>query len=195
MYRCFRKCYLNIIILLILICGLWQFGSGTYIFVKATLAQFLLENAWSKNVNDGIRAKPWKWADTYPVAKIIFDSQQKEFIVLAGASGRNMAFGPTHVSATPLPGQQGNSVIVGHRDTHFAALQYLTLGEIIRIQLSEKNLRYQIVDTFVINENQIDIMTSYDQEILTLVTCYPFKAIQPGGPLRYVVQAVLIESL
>ena len=26
---------------------------------------------------------------------------------------------------------------------------------------------------------------------LTLVTCYPFDAIRPGGPLRYVVSAVL----
>ena len=25
---------------------------------------------------------------------------------------------------------------------------------------------------------------------LTLITCYPFYAITPGGPMRYVVQAV-----
>ena len=194
MYRCSRKryFYLNIITLIVLISGLWQFGSGAYIFVKANLAQFLLEDAWSKTVDGATRAKPWKWADTYPIAKLILDSQQKEFIVLAGASGRNMAFGPTHVSATPLPGQQGNSVIVGHRDTHFAALKYLTLGDVIRVQLPEINLNYKVVDIFIVDENQIEIMSSYNHEILTLITCYPFNAVHPGGPLRYVVQANLI---
>jgi sortase (surface protein transpeptidase) len=29
---------------------------------------------------------------------------------------------------------------------------------------------------------------------LTLVTCYPFDAIEPGGPLRYVVTAELAKD-
>ena len=194
MNRCFRKrfFYLNIITIFVLFSGILQFSSGAYIFVKANLAQFLLEKAWLKTVNGTTRTKPWKWADTYPIAKLILDSQQKEFIVLARASGRNMAFGPTHVSATPLPGQQGNSVIVGHRDTHFAALKYLELGDVIRVQLPDINLNYKVVEIFIVDENQIEIMSSYNHEILTLITCYPFNAVHPGGPLRYVVKANLI---
>jgi sortase A len=42
------------------------------------------------------------------------------------------------------------------------------------------------VDHFVADINQ---QTLQDQPGLLLVTCYPFDAINPGGPLRYVVAA------
>ena len=39
-----------------------------------------------------------------------------------------MAFGPGHLSGTPLPGEAGNAVVSGHRDTHFAFLRGLREG-------------------------------------------------------------------
>jgi hypothetical protein len=47
----------------------------------------------------------------------------KNWYILAGASGRNLAFGPTHVSSKSIPGEKGNSVIIGHRDTQFNSLK------------------------------------------------------------------------
>ena len=48
-----------------------------------------------------------------------------------------MAFGPGHLSASSLPGQPGNSVIAGHRDTHFNFLQYVEVGESLVIELNK----------------------------------------------------------
>lgn len=176
-------------VLAIIVAGCWQFGSGSYIYVKAQLAQYLLNNAWSKTLQGETEVKPWDWADTYPIAKITFTSKQKDYIILAGSSGRTMAFGPGHVSASPLPGNGGNSVIVGHRDTHFTVLKDLNFGDEILVQTPNRMMSYKVANTFIVNQSQSEVMQDYGLEQLTLITCYPFDTIQPGGSLRYVVQA------
>jgi len=45
-----------------------------------------------------------------------------------------MAFGPGHLSGTPLPGEAGNAVVTGHRDTHFAFLRRLRLGDVLEVE-------------------------------------------------------------
>ena len=182
----------SLIYLVIIITGSCQFGAGTYIYVKAQLAQHLLNTAWNKTINGKVNVKPWNWADTYPVAKIIFANTKKEFIVLAGGTGRTMAFGPGHVSATPLPGNNGNSVIVGHRDTHFKILKNIKLGEIINLQTPENELSYTVTDIFIVHQKETQILQNLGREELTLITCYPFDSYQASGPLRYVIKAQII---
>ena len=114
--------------------------------------------------------------------------------VLAEASGRTMAFGPGHMSATPLPLEGGNSVITGHRDTHFAALQYLNPGDLIKVQTLEGQGEYQVTATFIVHQSQTQIIesnyfASSGQDQLTLITCYPFNSLVPNPTLRYVVSA------
>ncbi|MBT8113197.1 MAG: class GN sortase [Gammaproteobacteria bacterium] len=175
--------------LAIIVAGCWQFGSGSYIYAKAQFAQYLLNNAWSKTLQGETKVKPWEWADTHPVAKITFNKGQEDYIVLAGGTGRTMAFAPGHVSATPLPGNGGNSVIVGHRDTHFTVLKDLKFGDEIRVQTLNKQINYKVANTFIVDQSQSEVMQDFGLEQLTLITCYPFDAIHTGGPLRYVVQA------
>ncbi len=45
----------------------------------------------------GAPVKPWPWADTHPVARLIAPAQDADVLVLAGASGRTLAFGPGHL--------------------------------------------------------------------------------------------------
>lgn len=179
----------NFIILIILVIGAWQFGSGSYIYAKAHLAQYLLNNAWSKTLQGEKKVKPWNWADTYPIAKLTFVKSKQSYLVLAGGTGRTMAFGPGHVSASPLPGNGGNSVIVGHRDTHFKMLKNLTLNDKIHVEIPDKQVQYRVIDSFIVDQSQIEVMQDYGIEQLTLITCYPFDTLRAGGPLRYVVQA------
>lgn len=177
----------------IMITGCWQFGSGSYIYTKAYLAQYFLSNAWSKTLQGEIKVKPWSWADTYPVAKIIFNNTQEDYIVLAGASGRTLAFGPGHISRTPLPGNGGNSVMAGHRDTHFTILKDVKLGDEITVQTPSNKIHYRIINILILDQSQTEIMQDYGVELLTLITCYPFNAIHAGGPQRYVVVAESIN--
>ena len=90
------------------IAGALSFGHGAYLFAKAEFAQFLLERAWARTIHGHQDVKPWRWADTWPVARIEFPRQRRSYIVLAGASGRTMAFGPGHVDGTASPESTGN---------------------------------------------------------------------------------------
>jgi sortase A len=46
-----------------------------------------------------------------------------------------------------------------------------------------------VLRTYVADYRALNIPRDTLQPTLTLVTCYPFDAINPGGPLRYVVVA------
>lgn len=174
--------------------SLWQLGQGSYIQAKAWLAQVLIKQAWARTQEGELHAKPWPWADTWPVARITVPGRDIERYVLAGANGRTIAFGPGHVFGTPLPGDTGNSVIGAHRDTHFAFLRELQPGEEIVIQKSVGGTRrYRVAGTEIVDKSETRVLAQrHGEPRLTLITCYPFDALRAGGPLRYVVTAYAI---
>ncbi len=186
---------IELVALLALCIGVACFAEAAWIRGKAFLAQMLIARAWEQ-AQVGARApKPWPWADTTPIARLELPlhgsgTEAQELMVLDGASGRNLAFGPTHDPASVRPGMQGNSVIEGHRDTHFQALQQLRVGDRVRIQgLDGRWVSFAVVDVRVVDSRRFRIALDADVSRLTLVTCYPFDAIVPGGPLRWVVTA------
>jgi sortase A len=170
--------------------GFWQLGQGAYIPAKAWLAQELMQRAWLRVSAGEDRAAPWPWADTWPVARLSAKSHDVDLIVLAGGSGRTLAFGPGHLSASALPGETGNMVIAGHRDTHFAFLRNLEPGDRLTIEsFSGATTDYEVIGLNVVDSRRGSLLLDTDDAVLTLVTCYPFDAVDPGGPLRYVVTA------
>ena len=179
----------------LLAAGLWQFGQGVYIHAKAGLAQALMGRAWSRTL-DGERAvKPWPWADTWPVARLLVPALEVDLFVLAGANGRAIAFGPGHAFGTPLPGEAGNSVIGGHRDTHLAFLRDLEPGvEIIVERPDGARRRYRVDWMRVLDKRDVWVLENEGPTRLTLITCYPFDALRAGGPLRYVVTARALDG-
>lgn len=171
--------------------GLWQAASGLYIHAKAMVAQHLLDQAWARTRAGAAQAKPWPWADTWPVARLTATGLRGWVYVLADASGRSLAFGPGHVAGTAAPGDAGNSVIAGHRDTHFRFLQVLAADDRVTLETADgESRRYRIVDKRIVDTRRAQALQTSDEPMLTLVTCYPFDAVVPGGPLRYVVTAV-----
>lgn len=173
--------------------GFWQLGQGAYIPAKAWLAQELMQRAWDRSAAGGDPEPPWPWADTWPVARLLAKRGEVDMIVLAGASGRTLAFGPGHMSASALPGETGNSVIAGHRDTHFAFLQYLRLGETLTLERPDgRRHLYRVTSIDVVDSRRGSILLDTESAMLSLVTCYPFSAVAPGGPMRYVVTAEMI---
>ena len=183
------------VLLVLLTFGVWNIGHAAYIYVKAALAQHLLRQAWGDTRLGQVAVKPWPWADTYPVARLTAPQQSVDLIVLAGASGRTLAFGPGHVDGTPLPGTVGNSVLSAHRDTHFAFLQRVKLGDEISIENAKgQKTRYVVQATRVVDQRNSSVIRASAFEQLTLVTCYPFNAIRAGGPLRYVVTALPLTA-
>ena len=65
---------------LFLTVSVWQIGEGSWLYVKAGLAQYLLQRAWSRTTAGETAAKPWPWADTYPVARLTVPSMRIDSI-------------------------------------------------------------------------------------------------------------------
>lgn len=169
--------------------GLVLIGQGLYIKAKAVLAQELLERAFARALDGEATPKPWPWADTWPVAKLSVPRIGAEAIVLDGVSGEAMAFGPGHHQGTPRPGDAGTAIIAAHRDTHFAFLQHVQVGDAIMVTLPAMGpQRFTVTGTKVVPWNASGIDPRDGGRALALVTCYPFGVREPG-PLRYVVEA------
>ncbi len=174
--------------------GFWQLAEGAWIPAKAWLAQGLMQHAWVRTTDGDRDAKPWPWADTSPVAMLSAMDGEVELIVLAGGSGRTLAFAPGHLSTSALPGDPGNSVIAGHRDTHFRFLKDIKAGDVLAVTRSDgRQLHFEVFALDIVDARRGSIVLDTDAPMLTLVTCYPFDATAAGGPLRYVVTAALLR--
>lgn len=170
--------------------GAWHGGTALALQAKAALAPVLLERAWLRKRAGEAAPRPWPWADTWPVARFRFPNQELELFVLSDATGRSLAFGPGLLAGSPLPGQQGNAVLAGHRDTHFKFLRLLETHDRFSVELPDGSVHwFQVTDAAVVDSRLGQLRLDAAGAMVTLVTCYPFDAVQAGGPLRYVVVA------
>jgi sortase A len=175
-------------------------GQGVYLKAKATVAQYLLESAWEESIKIGRGVVPWSWADTKPLARLVFSSQKKTFIILEGSSGRTLAFAPGHLtgSTSPtssLPLGKGHIIISGHRDTHFSLLEQSAIEDVLMLESIDKTKRYyQIQSIKVIDTRKELLILEPGKGLLTLITCYPFDAVTAGSPFRYRIDAVTIPD-
>jgi len=181
---------LGVAIVMLASLGGWQLGHGVWIHVKAHLAQHLLQRAWARTVAGERDVKPWPWADTWPVARLKAPAHGVDVIVLAGVSGRTLAFGPGHAAGSAAPGAAGTAIVSGHRDTHFAFLARVRAGETLSMEVPGRPpVVFRVSETRVVDARTAVVLSSDAVSGLVLVTCYPFDAITAGGPLRYVVTA------
>lgn len=174
----------------LLVAGSWQLGQGVWVYAKAGLAQHLLQRAWLRSAAGERAARPWPWADTWPVARLIVPSHRRDLIVLHGAYGRTLAFGPGYVESSAVPGSAGTTILTGHRDTHFTFLQDVELDEQLKLETPDGHIQsYRVIQRHVADSRTDKIALATDRPALVLVTCYPFETPIPGGPLRWIVVA------
>ena len=165
--------------------------------LKAELAQVLIARAWAHNLDQGAALqRPWPWADMRPLARLDFARQQAARYVLDDDSGRTLAFGPGYRPDSALPATGGNTVISGHRDTHFALLREVRLGDQIRLQTVDgREALYEVDNLQVVDEHELWVAADHGTDELTLITCWPFDALTPQGPERLVISAQRIKPL
>lgn len=113
--------------------------------------------------------------------------------VLEGVDDRTLALAAGHLPETPLPWQDGNSAVAGHRDTFFRALRALRVGDELELLTARGDFRYRVLRTVVVAPDDVWVLGPWEGVRLSLVTCYPFA---PFGraPRRFVVHAALAGS-
>jgi sortase A len=174
--------------------GLVLLGQGIWIHAKAVLAQVLLERAFAETIAIGKAVKPWSWADTWPEARIEVPRLHLSAIALHGSSGQALAFGPGHVERTPQAGEAGTAIYSAHRDTHFAFLADIRIGDEILVTRSDgASFRFRVTRTSVVRWDASGIDPLSGGHDLVLATCWPLDG-KFAGPLRYLVHAELVSD-
>jgi len=167
-------------------------GNAGYIHAKAWAAQVLIHRAWDARRAGEPTPRPWPWADTFPLARLMVPALGVDEIVLEGASGRTLAFGPAQLDSSAVPGAPGVTVLTGHRDTHFAFLEKLWPGEALTLETPDGvPHRYQVTGRKVVHRDdaRLPAEAADGGAWLMLATCWPFDAIDPGTPWRFIVTA------
>ncbi|HKW99743.1 MAG TPA: class D sortase [Bryobacteraceae bacterium] len=95
-----------------------------------------------------------------------------------------------HLPGTALPGQAGNVVLAGHRDTFFRPLRHIRRGDNITLRTLHGSYRYRVDQIEIVKPSDTAVLASTKSPELTLVTCYPFHFIG-HAPKRFIVRAEL----
>jgi sortase A len=116
-----------------------------------------------------------------------------ESVVVEGTNHRALLLGPGHLEDTPAPGESGNSVISGHRDTFFRHLNDLQMGDEVLVERGGKTFHYQVTGKRVVEPTDLSVIAPTKDPEMTLITCYPTYYIGPA-PKRLVVFSKLVTD-
>nr|WP_321456210.1 class GN sortase [uncultured Cohaesibacter sp.] len=162
---------------------------GSWIPLKAQLAQVLLERAWQQSRLDGLPHRAWPWADSWPVAKLKIPALSFEAIILKEAGGEGLAFGPVLLDQSAPLGTRGTTVIAAHRDTHFKALANLRMGmQLVLEPMDGPALTYMVDKNRIARWDQSGLVKNTLASSLVLASCWPFDAMT-SGPMRFIAEA------
>lgn len=115
-------------------------------------------------------------------------------IFVQGDSPRILRHALGHIAETALPGEWGNVVLTGHRDTFFRPLRNIRQGDAITLTTVDGDFQYQVEWTAVVSPSDVQVLQSSSERTLTLITCFPFYYVGPA-PKRFIVRARQIGRL
>lgn len=118
--------------------------------------------------------------------ELIIETANIDYPVIQGDRDEDLRKGIGHFDGSRYPGENGNVVLAGHRETVFKNLGSVKLGDKIKFNTTYENYVYKVVDIKIVGEKDKTIVTPTDSEKLTIYTCYPFNTIG-YTPQRYIV--------
>lgn len=123
---------------------------------------------------------------------------EMEMPLYLGATDKHMADGAAQLGQTSIPigGENTNAVIAGHRGyngaPYFRYVPELQIGDSVDITNLWGTLHYKVVETRIIQPNDIDaIKIQPGRDLITLLTCHPYAS---GGRQRFLVICERMEE-
>lgn len=108
--------------------------------------------------------------------------------VIEGDDERTLKRAVGHLPDTPMPWENGNSALAGHRDGLFRPLKDVKVGDEIRFRTTRDEFRYRVTKTSIVMPDDVSVLASKSPASLTLITCYPFYYVG-SAPKRFIVHA------
>ena len=127
-----------------------------------------------------------------PIGRIEVPRLHLSAVVANGDDAETLRLAIGHLPDTPLPWEQGNSALAGHRDTFFRGLRGIRVGDDMRVLTAYGDFTYQVKRTVIVTPDDLSVLAPTSQSTLTLVTCYPFSFIG-HAPKRFIVQAERVD--
>ena len=181
--------------LIVLGIGVWQYAHTK---VKSHLALQQAKEVISQKQpaaaqkQQSASSTPPKIGETVGILKI--PKIKAELAIVEGTDPDDLEKGVGHYKGSYFPGDKGQIVLSGHRDTVFRKLGELKLGNHLTIQMPSGNYTYEITRTKIVKSTDKSIITlQKQQEELILTTCYPFYYVG-NAPKRYIIYAKLLHS-
>jgi sortase A len=132
--------------------------------------------------------KPMAIAPDGLIGRIEILRLEVSVVVVEGIGKAALRRAVGHIPGTGLPGRPGNIGIAAHRDTFFRPLRNIRRDDIITLTTLRGEYHYRVVSTKVVKPSDIAVLDSDANEVLTLVTCYPFYFVG-AAPDRFIVRA------
>ena len=203
----------------LLIVGGFLCVQASWLPAKAWLSQQLIKHSWQQSISimaqqqmqerqqqirsqdntnphslsKPIAIKPWPWADTFPIAELVFQRIDKSIVVLNGGDPTTLAFSAGAVAPFNQPAAIKPFVVAGHRDSHFAFLEDIAIKDIVSlVDARGKMQHYQVESIDIVDATIGQFPLVADVRSLVLITCYPFKGITNSADERYVITATLL---
>jgi sortase A len=109
-------------------------------------------------------------------------------VVVEGVGRTTLRRAVGHIPGTALPGETGNVGLAGHRDTFFRPLKDVRIKDEIRFSTLKGDFKYEVESLRVVTPDNIGVLAPSGENVLTMVTCYPFYYVGPA-PKRWIVRA------
>lgn len=125
-----------------------------------------------------------------PVARIELPTIGVTRTVVEGVTVEQLARGPGHYPASPLPGQSGNVSIAGHRTTYgqpFHNIDKLAVGDEIVTTTVQGTFIYEVAGTEIVAPDAVRVLEDKGDDRLTLIACHPKYSLKQ----RIIVHALL----
>ena len=111
-----------------------------------------------------------------PTARLVIPKIGVDKIVVEGVSLADLKKGPGHYPESPLPGQEGNAAIAGHRTTYgapFHRIDELVAGDEITVETVQGSFTYRVTEQLIVSPTQVDVLEDKGDNRLTLTACHP----------------------
>jgi sortase A len=110
--------------------------------------------------------------------------------IIQGTGVNELKKGVGHFIQSVLPGEADNCILSGHRDTVFAKLGKLKIGDELIVQTVAGTYTYEINRIRIVDKDDKTVIVPTGHAVLTLTTCYPFSFIG-NAPDRFILIADL----
>jgi sortase A len=184
--------------------GMFAYPLATDVYAERIIQQPLFETLDSAEARESYITRTVRAGD--PLTRIVMPDIDVDAVVVEGTSPAALRAGAGHYPNTPLPGEEGNVSIAGHRTTYgkpFNRMDELAVGAEIRLITPLAEHVYRVVPApadagrpcpngacWITHPTDWAVVGPLEGSMLTLTSCHP----KGSARERIILRAELVET-